>query len=77
MYPLYVYFCSLFYVCLPFFILYIFISQKYVLTLKYANCPNPAGRKKAVKIVSRFKFAVMHLQMFNIFQNNHDWKPWH
>ena len=57
MYPLLVYFCSLFYVCLPFFILYIFISQKYVLTLKYANCPNPVGRKKAVKIVCRYAFA--------------------
>ena len=59
----------LFYVCLP-FISYIFISQKYVLTIQYENCPNPAGRKKAVKIVSRFKFAVMHLQMFNTFQTN-------
>ena len=76
MYPMRVRFCSLFYVCLP-SISYIFISQKYVLTLKHANCPNPVGRKKAVKIASRFKFAAMHLQMFNTFQSKHDWKPWH
>ena len=42
--PMRVCFCSLIYVCLP-FISYISMSQKYVLTPKYANCPNPAGGK--------------------------------
>ena len=74
--PMRVYFCSLIYVCLP-FISYISMSQKYVLTPKYANCPNPAGRRKAVKSVSRFKFAVLHFQMSNTFQYKHNWKPWH
>ena len=69
MYPMRVCFCSLIHVCLPSYFMLFHFAEICLTTPKYANCPNPAGRKKAVKIVSRFKFSVMHLPMYNTFEN--------